>query len=1091
MSSLSTLSSETRTPPPGSTGFPDGVLLPYLLAGVVLLISILITHTIWERETEKVRHELRNDFEVGVREVAQRIEQRMATYEQVLRGAQGLFVASEAVSQDDFQRYVNSLQLQTRYPGIQGIGVVRILSPNAIDSHVAGVRAAGFPDYQVHPAPDGRPLITAITQIEPVNPENLRAHGFDMWSESTRRTAMAEARDTGDAALTGRLALEQDADDTALPGFIMLLPLYQRDLPPQTIPQRRAAIWGWLEAPFRMSDLMDGLGGERAHDLNLQIFDVANNGTTTLLHQSHPEAEETALFSAARPMEVANHTWKLQASSLPAFEERLNNGTPRFVAITGLGISLLLGFLIWLLASGRARALALAMTMTNEVRESKEWLNLALDSASLGVIDWDLQHDSATRSLRHDQIYGQDSLLPDWNWEVFASYLLPNERSALLQRLRQSLQEGRVAMDFCILRADDRRCWVSLKGTAMHDASDKPVRLVGMVADITAFKHAADALRHAHDELETRVMKRTVDLQTANQELSIEIAERKKIESQLFSSREQLASIFDAVTEGLIVQQADGRFMELNNAAERILGFSAQELAQARHLDEKLETVHEDGSPFPGALHPWSVALRTGRPIRKVIMGLKKPHDILTWISINTELLFDEGDQVSLAVSSFSDITEKKRSEEVIWQQANFDTLTGLPNRRLFHEHLEQAIRVAHRSGLPLALMFIDLDHFKDVNDSLGHDAGDLLLKQATARITDCVRETDMVARLGGDEFTVILGQLQNQKHVALVGQKILDALAEPFEINGEAAYVSASIGITLYPEDATDIENLLKNADQAMYAAKGLGRNRSKHFTESMQEATQARMWLATELRQALAKQQFSVVYQPIVELATGKVAKAEALIRWQHPVRGAISPALFIPVAEETGLIVEIGDWVFREVADQLKAWRSDLHPNFQVSINRSPVQFRSGNEPQDSWAQYLQSLGLPGHSIALEITEGLLLDASSSVTDQLLEFRDAGIQVSLDDFGTGYSSLAYLKKFDIDHLKIDQSFVRNLAPGSDDMALCEAIIMMAHKLQIKVIAEGVETVQQRDLLAAAGCDYGQGYLFSKPVPADQLLV
>ena len=271
------------------------------------------------------------------------------------------------------------------------------------------------------------------------------------------------------------------------------------------------------------------------------------------------------------------------------------------------------------------------------------------------------------------------------------------------------------------------------------------------------------------------------------------------------------------------------------------------------------------------------------------------------------------------------------------------------------------------------------------------------------------------------------------------------------------------------------------------MYQAKNAGRNRYCYFTPSMQKAAQTRMWIANELRDALNKNQFWVAYQPIVELANGNIHKAEALLRWQHPSRGLISPAEFIPIAECSGLIVDIGEWVFREVASQIKHWRSMFHPDFQISVNKSPVQFHSAVDHQVSWIDYMQSLGLPGQSIVVEITEGLLLDAGGMVTEKFIGFRDAGIEVSLDDFGTGYSSLSYLKKFDIDYLKIDRSFVNNLTTDSDDMALCEAIIVMAHKLRIKVIAEGIETPEQRDLLLAVGCDYGQGYLFSKPVPAE----
>ncbi len=434
------------------------------------------------------------------------------------------------------------------------------------------------------------------------------------------------------------------------------------------------------------------------------------------------------------------------------------------------------------------------------------------------------------------------------------------------------------------------------------------------------------------------------------------------------------------------------------------------------------------------------------------------------------------------------DITQQKESEELIWNQANFDTLTGLPNRHMFHDRLTQDIRKAHRAGLKTALLFIDLDKFKEVNDTLGHTMGDILLQEAAQRIGACVRETDTVARLGGDEFTVILAELDDTGSVDRVTENILQNLAKPFRLGNEIAHVSASIGITLYPDDASEVEDMLKNADQAMYVAKNKGRNRFDYFTPSMQQAAQARLRLTNELRGALAASQFRIYYQPIVDLASGRIIKAEALIRWQHPTLGMVSPAQFIPLAEETRLIVEIGDWIFKESARQLKHWRTLYNAKLQISVNVSPVQL--GNEIGSSyktWFSHLQELGLPGQSMVIEITEGLLLDADIVVTGKLLGFRDADIQTAIDDFGTGYSSLSYLKKFDIDYLKIDQTFVRDLVTDPNDRALSEAIIVMAHKLGLKVIAEGVETEAQCKLLIAAGCDYAQGYLFSKPIPAE----
>ena len=350
------------------------------------------------------------------------------------------------------------------------------------------------------------------------------------------------------------------------------------------------------------------------------------------------------------------------------------------------------------------------------------------------------------------------------------------------------------------------------------------------------------------------------------------------------------------------------------------------------------------------------------------------------------------------------------------------------------------------------------------------------------------MRDSDSVARLGGDEFTVILPSLSNVSDIGQIAQNILDTLARPFTLGEDQAYVSASVGITVYPDDAESIEDLLKNADQAMYAAKRAGRNRYSYFTPAMQDAANERMRLVRDLHHASLAGEFSVYYQPIVELATGHIHKAEALLRWKHPQHGFISPAVFIPIAEDTGIIHVIGNLVFEESAQCLKRWRDRYDSKFQISINKSPVQFRAENHVHEKWIHRLKEEGLTGDGIVIEITEGLLLHADTSINAKLLAFRDAGIQVAIDDFGTGYSSLSYLKKFDIDYLKIDQSFVRNLGTDESDLALSEAIIVMAHKLGLKVIAEGVETAQQRDILKRIGCNYAQGYLYSKPVPSDQ---
>lgn len=561
-----------------------------------------------------------------------------------------------------------------------------------------------------------------------------------------------------------------------------------------------------------------------------------------------------------------------------------------------------------------------------------------------------------------------------------------------------------------------------------------------------------------------------------------DVTEQKRAKEALKESNERYQFALEGARDGIWDWDTRNHAVTYCPRWKRILGFADLEFPD--DYKEWLERIHpEDRNTVIDRVMQ---ALKEGSAL-DIEYRLRCKDGTYKWVlSRGTVVSRDESGRPVRFTGTMSDISEKKASEELVWRHASFDSLTGLPNRRLFRDRLEQELRRAHRSSIEVALLFIDLDHFKEVNDLLGHDAGDQLLLQVAERLSSCVRDTDTVARLGGDEFTVILTDLHDHPHIEHLAQKIIQALGKPFQLKNEIAHISASVGITLYPTDATSSEELIRNADQAMYAAKEGGRNHFRFFTKAMQKEVQHRARLIRDLRKALASNQLEVHFQPIVNLRSQEICKAEALLRWKHPRLGLVGPAQFIPLAEESGLIHEIGDWVLSESARWADRWSIARRAPFEISVNRSPVQFLPST-PAD-WVALLEAMKLSTRCIAVEITEGVLLNASENVAKTLDRYRDAGIQVALDDFGTGYSSLAYLKRFHIDYIKIDQSFVQDIEFNEGSRAIAESTIVMAHRLGLKVIAEGIEKPEQEAILRVAGCDFGQGFLFSRALPAPE---
>jgi diguanylate cyclase (GGDEF)-like protein/PAS domain S-box-containing protein len=551
-------------------------------------------------------------------------------------------------------------------------------------------------------------------------------------------------------------------------------------------------------------------------------------------------------------------------------------------------------------------------------------------------------------------------------------------------------------------------------------------------------------------------------------------------EQRMVEERQILAArVFECSREAIVITDAKAQIVAVNQAFTRITGYTAAEVMGRN--PNLLSSGKQDRNFYR---EMWDALINTGNWEGEIWDRAKNGELYPKWMSISS--VWNNEGVVTHYVSIARDISDRIRAEQEIQQLAFFDVLTGLPNRTLLHDRLEQMFAAAHRDGGHFALLFMDLDRFKYVNDSMGHTVGDKLLQAVAKRIQECVREGDTVARLGGDEFVVLLREADGAG-ATKVAEKLIKSIGEPFLIDGVQIATHASIGISLYPEDAQDSDTLVKNADVAMYRAKEDGRNNFQFFEPEMNFRANRIFGMERDLHNALAKGEFELHYQAQADLTSGVVCGAEALIRWNHPERGRVSPAEFIPVAEETGQIVALGEWVLRTACAQLAQWRRSGVPVFPVAVNLSIRQLLQPSLVELVRAVLAENHLQPG-DLELEITEGIMMGDAKAAMEFLTTMHEMGIQLSIDDFGTGYSSLNYLKNLPVNKLKVDQSFVRDIEVDSSDAAIVRSIISLGHRLDLRVIAEGVETLAELDFLRMRGCDEIQGYYFSRPLPADE---
>lgn len=668
-------------------------------------------------------------------------------------------------------------------------------------------------------------------------------------------------------------------------------------------------------------------------------------------------------------------------------------------------------------------------------RNPDELMRAILSRAPVGiaVIDYDGHYVSVNAA--YSAIYGY--AVPEMVGKNFLMVFPQTTHASVLARHQGFLDNGgSLGGEWSVLRNDGSRRTVWSESVAFPNDSGQSDRLV-YVLDITNQKAAQEQERIA-------------------------------------------ATVFETTSEAILVCDAENRIIAVNPTFTRLTGYAFADVAGKTPSIFRSEQ-HDDA--FFADM--WKGLNDTGLWSGEVWDRRRDGEAFLKEMTIT--VVKDAAGRVQNYVSVFTDITKRKSAEEIIRRQANYDAVTGLPNRHMFSERLAEGARRAEQNGCKLALLLIDLDHFKEINDTLGHTAGDRLLVEVSRLLQQGAGPDVTIARVGGDEFALILPSIPDACEAAAVAGDLMKRFEMPIQIGYESIYITASVGISLLPDHARSLEDLFKSADQALYAAKASGRNCMRFFTAALQEAASERARLANDLRRAIADKHLTVHYQPIIDLRTDRAVKAEALVRWQHSERGWVSPAAFIPIAEETGLIVPLGEFVARQAIAEVARCRRQFDPSFQITVNQSPVQFRNNDFTGIGWLNELAEHNLDGQAIGIEITEGLLLNAEPQVKSTLFAFRDAGIKVAIDDFGTGYSSLAYLRKFDIDTLKIDRSFVSDLDGVGLD--ICEAIIVMAHRLGLDVVAEGVETERQRDILKSIGCDYAQGFLYAPGLPAADL--
>ncbi|MES2089250.1 MAG: EAL domain-containing protein [Pseudomonadota bacterium] len=1055
-----------------------------VLSWITLALGLCVTLSTWQYAAREVQRHADERLNHASLDSTSQLNQTLRRHLDLMRSFQALFLATEQVSREDFQRHYASLDVNQQFPGLIAVQYSRLVSRANKATFEAGVRGDtsllphGYPHFTIHPQGD-RADYLAVTYVEPAH-GNERVLGYDQMHEDARRAAAFQARDSGQASATPPVTLKS-GDHDAL-GFVLRLPIYRPHMPVESVTQRQRAFAGQIGVAFQADTLLGaivpasdwatrhwlirdvGAAAERtAPPSQPQIlFDTTQQGVPAFTPSNTVAPEDRRVQS----IEVAGRRWELVMTRPPV--HALSQPYPLALLMGGTVATLAIFLALRTFANQYGQASRMAKRLSSQALSSEKHLRSVIDNTIDGIVTVNEEGIVLSVNAAICRVFGQTE---HQMVSQPLSRLIPAIRShGLDQPLEEFLLTQRISIDGVGRRVEGRH----VNGhTFPLDLAVNPMEVdgqkhyVGILRDLTSQDMAEHSFQEAQRQLN-------------------EVDEMRRV-------------IVHNAPYAIFVLNRHGVIQTVNPAGEALLGYRSQELigkstterffvpeevaARARLLSLRLSRPVEDlqvlaylANESPGLPSEWGLVRADGRQLTA---------------EITVTLLRDEVDEVTGYLAMASDVTSRREAESQLQHLALHDSLTGLPNRNMLQEQLKASVTLAERDGNSLALMFLDLDRFKKINDTLGHHIGDSVLIEVARRLRTEMRTSDIVARLGGDEFVVLLPRIALAEDGVVVAQKVLELFIEPLRVGPHELRITPSIGLVIYPTHGVDAITLMRHADLAMYQAKSQGRNRIQMYSEQLESPTIDTLRLENDLYKALERDELRLHYQPQFDCATGRITGAEALVRWEHNGK-LVPPADFIPLAEETGLIIPMGEWVLRRACQKAQAWRERSGWPLRIAVNLSAIQLDQ-TDLVDLVARVLLETGLPPTALELEITESVVVRESLRAAAVLTQLRGLGVAIAIDDFGVGYSSFSYLRELPVDRLKMDRSFLANVPSSPGDSRLAAALIAMAHRLEVGIIAEGVENEEQYAFLRAHGCDETQGYYLARPMaePAFEALL